>query len=381
MKIGLIGAGRLGICLALLMENAGYDVLVSDIREDYVDNLNKKIIKTAEPHVTEHLREATNLEATTDNKRVIRECDIIFTLVATPSLDSGDYDVTAVWNVVRDFQTVSNVEGKTLIVGCTTNPGDCQRFQEQLTSYGVSVVYNPEFIAQGSIIKDLTHADMVLLGGNNDEVLEVLSEMYKKIQVIKPRISRMSTTAAEVVKLAVNCYLTTKISYANMLGEVMSLAGMDDEIETVLGAIGSDSRVGSKYLRYGYGFGGPCLPRDNRSFAAFAKKLGLTYNLGQTTDDFNREHAIFLKNYFINKNVDKLPYYFTYISYKKGTDILTESQQYRLCRDLLGAGYSVYVDDIDAIIDQVKDLLTKQYGDKIKFGKPPENIKTFAINL
>jgi nucleotide sugar dehydrogenase len=381
MKIGLIGAGRLGICLALLMENAGYDVLVSDIREDYVENLNKKIIKTSEPHVTEHLKEAINLEATTDNKRVIRECDIIFTLVATPSLDSGDYDVTAVWNVIRDFQTSSNVEGKTLIVGCTTNPGDCQRFQDQLTSYGVSVVYNPEFIAQGSIIKDLTHADMVLLGGNNEEVLEILSEMYKKIQVTKPRISRMSTTAAEVVKLAVNCYLTTKISYANMLGEVMSLAGMDDEIELVLDAIGADSRVGSKYLRYGYGFGGPCLPRDNRSFAAFAKKLGLTYNLGQTTDDFNREHALFLKNYFTDKNVNKLPYYFTYISYKKGTDILTESQQYRLCRDLLRSGYTVYVDDIDAIIDQVKDLLTNQYGDKIKFGKPPENIKTFAINL
>jgi nucleotide sugar dehydrogenase len=381
MKIGLIGAGRLGICLALLMENAGYDVLVSDIREDYVENLNKKIIKTSEPHVTEHLKEAINLEATTDNKRVIHECDIIFTLVATPSLDSGDYDVTAVWNVIRDFQTSSNVEGKTLIVGCTTNPGDCQRFQDQLTSYGVSVVYNPEFIAQGSIIKDLTHADMVLLGGNNEEVLEILSEMYKKIQVTKPRISRMSTTAAEVVKLAVNCYLTTKISYANMLGEVMSLAGMDDEIELVLDAIGADSRVGSKYLRYGYGFGGPCLPRDNRSFAAFAKKLGLTYNLGQTTDDFNREHALFLKNYFTDKNVNKLPYYFTYISYKKGTDILTESQQYRLCRDLLRSGYTVYVDDIDAIIDQVKDLLTNQYGDKIKFGKPPENIKTFAINL
>jgi len=93
MKIGLIGAGRLGICLALLMENAGYDVLVSDIREDYVENLNKKIIETAEPHVAEHLKEARNIEATTDNKRVIRECNIIFTLVATPSLDDGSYNV------------------------------------------------------------------------------------------------------------------------------------------------------------------------------------------------------------------------------------------------------------------------------------------------
>jgi UDPglucose 6-dehydrogenase len=381
MKIGLIGAGRLGICLALLMENAGYDVLVSDIREDYVENLNKKIITTAEPHVTEHLKKATNIEATTDNKRVIDECDIIFTLVATPSSSDGSYDVSSVWNVVKDFQETKDVEGKTLIVGCTTNPGDCERFQEQLKSYGVSVIYNPEFIAQGSIIKDLTNADMVLIGGDNEEVMDILSDMYKKIQVIKPKISRMSLTAAELVKLAVNCYLTTKISYANMLGEVMTIAGLEDEIENVLNAIGNDSRVGTKYLRYGYGFGGPCLPRDNRSFAAFAKKLGLTYNLGETTDNFNFEHAKFLKKYFTQKNVDKLPFYFSYVSYKKGTDILTESQQYRLCQDLLEAGFVVYVDDIDYINSQVKSQLNGFYGDKLKFGKPPENIKTFAINL
>jgi nucleotide sugar dehydrogenase len=381
MKIGLIGAGRLGICLALLMENAGYDVLVSDIREDYVENLNKKIIQTAEPHVAEHLKESNNIVATTNNKRVIEECNIIFTLVATPSSPDGSYDVTSVWNVVRDFQESPNVEGKTLVVGCTTNPGDCERFQEQLKSYGVSVVYNPEFIAQGSIIKDLTHADMVLIGGDNEEVMDYLSEMYKKIQVIKPKVSRMSLTAAELVKLAVNCYLTTKISYANMVGEVMTMAGLENEIETVLNAIGNDSRVGTKYLRYGYGFGGPCLPRDNRSFAAFAKKLGLTYNLGETTDNFNYEHAKFLRNYFIKKNKDSLPFYFSYISYKKGTDILTESQQYILCQDLLDQGYTVYVDDIDSIIKQVKSNLTEWYGDRIKFGKPPEGVKTIAINL
>jgi UDPglucose 6-dehydrogenase len=381
MKIGLIGAGRLGICLALLMENAGYDVLVSDIREDYVENLNKKIIKTSEPHVTEHLKEANNIEATTDNKKVISECNIIFTLVATPSSSDGSYDVSSVWEVVRDFQNAGDVRGKTLVVGCTTNPGDCEKFQEQLHSYGVSVIYNPEFIAQGSIIRDLTHADMVLIGGNNEEVMDLLSDMYRKIQLVKPKISRMSLTAAELVKLAVNCYLTTKISYANMVGEVMTMAGMEDEIETVLNSIGNDSRVGTKYLKYGYGFGGPCLPRDNRSFAAFAKKLGLTYNLGETTDNFNYEHAKFLKNYFIKKNKESLPFYFSYISYKKGTDILTESQQYILCQDLLDQGYTVYVDDIDSIIKQVKSNLTEWYGDRIKFGKPPEGVKTIAINL
>ena len=381
MKIGLIGAGRLGICLALLMENAGYDVLVSDIREDYVDNLNKKIIYSTEPFVQEHLKQTKYLQATTDNKKVIQECDIIFTLVATPSLDDGSYDVSSVWNVVRDFQEIENVNGKTLVVGCTTNPGDCVRFQEHLDSYGVNVIYNPEFIAQGSIIRDLTHADMVLLGGNNSEVLNILSEIYKKIQVNKPVISIMSPTAAEIVKIAINCYMTTKISFANMIGEILILSGLENEIESVLSSIASDSRIGSKYLKFGFGFGGPCLPRDNRAFGKYAEKLGLKYNLGTTTDDFNNEHAKFLKNYFINKNIDKLPFHFEYISYKKGTDILTESQQYKLCLDLLDSGYDVYVSDNTHIIQQVSRLLKTKYGDKIHFGKPLQTIRTFAVKL
>ena len=381
MKIGLIGAGRLGICLALLIEGAGYDVLVSDVREEYVNDLNNRVITTEEPCVQERLKTAKNFEATTNNHKVIKECDLIFTLVATPSLSDGSYNVNAVYDVIRDIQTAGDVSGKTFIVGCTTNPGDCARFQDLLTSYGVNVVYNPEFIAQGTIIKDLINADMVLIGGANDESFEVLEKIYKDIQIKKPKVGRMSSTAAELVKLAVNCYLTTKISYANMVGEVMTMAGLEDEIDTVLTAIGNDSRVGNKYLKYGYGFGGPCLPRDNRSFAAFAKKQGLAYNLGETTDNFNRQHSKFLRNYFINKNKDNLPFYFSYISYKKGTDILTESQQYILCRDLLDAGYTVYIDDIDSIIEQVKDTLTKHYGNKVQFGLPPKNISTIEISI
>jgi len=381
MKIGLIGAGRLGICLALLMESAGYDVLVSDIREDYVENLNKRIISTTEPFVEERLSRAVNFEATTDNKRVIKECDIIFTLVATPSLDDGSYSVDAVWKVIEDIQDCEfSLEGKSFVVGCTTNPGDCKIFQTQLNPYGVDVYYNPEFIAQGSIIRDLENADMVLIGGGGKH-LEDLMGIYNGIQVTKPSISVMSTTSAEIVKIAVNCYMTTKISFANMIGEVLVLSGLEDEIDEVLSSIASDSRIGSKYMKYGFGFGGPCLPRDNRAFGKYAEKLGLKYNLGSTTDDFNNEHAKFLKNYFLNKNTENLPFHFEYISYKRGTDILTESQQYKLCTDFLDAGSEVYVSDNPHIIKQVEVLLTDKYGDRIHFGEPPENISTFAIKL
>ena len=109
MKIGLIGAGRLGICLALLIEKAGLDVIASDVREDYIENLQSKVIFTSEPEVQDYLSQSKNIEFTTDNQKLIDESDIIFTLVQTPSLEDGSYDVSAVWKVVEDLKK-SNIE-------------------------------------------------------------------------------------------------------------------------------------------------------------------------------------------------------------------------------------------------------------------------------
>ncbi len=370
MKIGLIGAGRLGICLALLIEKAGYEVLASDTRSDYIRNLQLKKYSGTEPSVSDLLATANNIEFTVLNERVIDECDVIFTLVATPSLEDGSYDVSAVDDVVSDilkfgWKNKNSLVGKSLVVGCTTNPGDCDRFQEKLSEVGMNVYYNPEFIAQGSIVNDLENADMVLIGGSGTHGA-LLEEIYHKIQVTEPSIHHMSTKAAELTKIALNCFLTTKISYANMIGEVLALSKMEREIGTVLKAIGSDSRVGNKYLGFGFGFGGPCFPRDNRAFAAYAKSVGVEYDIGTTTDNFNNAHAEFVKEYVLYHNHDKLPFCFRYLTYKPDTDILTESQQYRLCLDLLNEGCKVYCID---------DTLKEQCDDRIIFTAAPiENV-------
>ena len=368
MKIGVIGAGRLGICFALLCEAAGYDVLVSDIREDYVQGLNERKIVTNEPEVENLLRVAKNFRATTNNKEVIDECDLIYTLVATPSLPDGSYDVSSVWDVVECFDGVK--KKKYFVVGCTTNPGDCDEFSKKLPS-NVDIFYNPEFIAQGSIVNDLRTADMVLLGTNpfrdNDSVISEIRKLYEKIQTTRAIVCSMSTTAAEITKIAINCFLTTKISYANMLGDVLHHSGCGDEVSAVLSAVGTDSRIGRKYLGYGFGYGGPCLPRDNRSFAAFAKKVGLEYNLGTVTDEINNQHATFICDYYEKINTDKKAFYFEYITYKKGTDILTESQQYRLCTDLLDRGFSVYICNDNRVTPLICDELLDKYGDRVRF--------------
>ena len=384
MKIGVIGAGRLGICFALLCEAAGYEVLVSDIREDYVNDLNERKIKTHEPEVENLLKVAKNFKATTNNKEVIDECDLIYTLVATPSLEDGSYDVSDVWRVVEDFQDAKSV--KYFVIGCTTNPGDCDNFKKQLPN-NIKVFYNPEFIAQGSIINDLRTADMVLLGSDpfsdNDKVVTEIKKLYEKIQTTRAIVCSMSTKSAEITKIAINCFLTTKISYANMLGDVLHQAGCGDEVTSVLSAIGTDSRIGRKYLGYGYGYGGPCLPRDNRSFASFAKKVGLEYNLGSVTDQINNQHAKFVCDYFEKMNSNKKPFYFDSITYKRGTDILTESQQYRLCLDLLDRGHTVYIRNDKKVTDQISDYMITSYGERVKFVDNKENITEpfFVVNL
>ena len=375
MKIGLIGAGRLGICLALLIEQENYHVIASDMREDYIKDLQNKKINTTEPQVEEILEHSINLEFTTDNRKVIRESDIIFTLVQTPSLEDGSYDVSAVWEVVEDIKKemggIANYP-KSFVVGCTTNPGDCDQFKDALPE-SVDVYYNPEFIAQGSIVDDLRHADMVLLGGKGQHS-GALEMMYYQIQngFKVANVHTMSTRAAELTKIAVICYLTTKITYANQVGQVMIRDGMEDEVVTVLKAIGGDSRIGTKYLNYGYGFGGPCFPRDNRAFAAYASKAGVETPLGATTDKFNDEHTKFLYEYYVNKNERHLPYVFHYLTYKQGVDILTESRPHDLATSLLDSGYDVYCLD-----STVKDKVDS----RIKFSDFPTMDNVLYVNL
>lgn len=385
MKIGIIGAGRLGICFALLCEEAGYDVVVSDIREDYVNSLNNREIITNEPEVSNLLKTAKNFRATTDNKELINECDLIYTLVATPSLPDGSYNVSSVWDVVKCFEGVT--ERKYFVVGCTTNPGDCDSFKKQLPN-NIKIFYNPEFIAQGSIIKDLRTADMVLLGNDVfdqsvDTVIEDIKKLYQKIQTTRAVVCTMSNTAAEVTKIAVNCFLTTKISYANMLGDVLRQAGCGDEISSVLGAVGMDSRVGKKYLGYGFGYGGPCLPRDNRAFAAFAKKVGLDYNLGFVTDEINNQHAKYVCDYFESMNGRESVFYFDSVAYKKGTDIITESQQLRLATDLLDRGHRVYIRNDHRVVSQIRDDLFHRYGERVRFVDGKDYVKepVFIVDL
>lgn len=373
-RIGIIGTGKLGLAFGLLCESKGYEVMGMDNRQEYVNSLNDKSFKTTEPLVTEYLQHSTNFQATTNLKQVIEFADLLYIFVATPSMSNGKYSHNAIDEVINSIWKIHSkgsidLRGKTFVLGSTVMPGYTNSITPRLEAMGSEVAYNPEFIAQGSIINDLIHADMILIGSKNESVIDKLISLYISIMGRGPRFNTMSFTAAEICKISINCFLATKIAFTNMIGEIATNSEVGNEAQTILNAMGDDTRVGKRLITYGFGYGGPCIPRDGRALGIHAEEVGVEARICQTTDTANNLHARYLKNYFIEQNPDKsIPFLFTQLSYKKGVDILTESQQYKLCENLLDEGYSVCIEESPEVVEQLKTRLVG-YENKITYSR------------
>lgn len=380
-KISVIGVGRLGICFSLLAEQAGYDVMACDNKEDYVYGLNRKEIKTFEPRVEELLSHSKNLTATATINKAIAYSDLLFCFVATPSLESGEYNHEHIEEVVvglLEYESQNNggLNGKTLLINCTVMPNYCKLLAERLLPYGMSVLYNPEFIAQGNIIHGLEYADYVLIGCDADYDLIDIYEIYGRIMNKNPTFKVTSHTGAEIVKMGVNCFLTNKLSFANMIGEIATESGEEENAKEILSIIGSDSRIGNDYFTFGFGAGGVCLPRDQRALGCHAENVGVSSLLLKSIDQFNwHVHLEYLKELFKNRNPDKdVPFVFNQLAYKKGVDIITDSHFFRLCEELLRDGYKVIINESQVVMDAVLPKLSK-YNGQVTYGTVGTNSK------
>ena len=239
-------------------------------------------------------------------------------------------------------------------------PTYCDNLQSRLSKYNIEINYNPEFIAQGSIIKDMNNPDMVLIGERSKESGDIIEHIYKIFVNNTPKICRVTPLEAEITKIALNCFLTTKISFANCIGDLVKKMGGNPH--NVLSAIGADSRIGNKYLRWGYGFGGPCFPRDNRALNFFARQHNIINNIGEATDINNKVHLTQLLSQIQEKFSKDTNILFTYVSYKPDSIILEESQQLQLAIALQESGYNVYIKERDI----VKQNIIKNYPN-VKF--------------
>ena len=175
-NISIIGIGKLGLCFALTLEKAGYNVVGLDINQDYVDSINNKTLKSHELNVEEYLKKSTNFHATTDMKMTLEHSDLLFVVVATPSLPNGRYNHSQVESVIKSVKQFGIQKNKHFIVCCTTMPSYCDTVQQQLEPFGYTVTYNPEFIAQGTILRDQANPDMVLIGEGSKEIGDILEK-------------------------------------------------------------------------------------------------------------------------------------------------------------------------------------------------------------
>ena len=353
INITVIGIGKLGLCFSLILEKYGFNVLGVDVDDNYVNSLNNKKFRSYEPDVDTQLSQSNNFFASTDMKSGLIHSDILFIFVATPSLLSGKYDHSQINGVID--QLISNStrnESKHIIIGCTTMPGYCDKVQERLQPYGYTVSYNPEFIAQGSVMRDLVNPDILLIGEGSKTCGEEIEKIYSTILNSKPSIHRMSRKEAEIVKIALNCFLTTKIAYANMVGDIARSAGCNPDV--ILEAVGSDSRIGNKNLKYGYGYGGPCFPRDNRAFAIFADDVKIDAIISKASDSANKLHLQYQLEEFIENNNMSKPIVFSDLAFKPGTTIIEESQKLALAVELAKKGYRITIQDEKEVMNQIK---------------------------
>jgi UDPglucose 6-dehydrogenase len=211
--VSVIGVGRLGLSFALLLNSKGYDVVGCDVNEKYIKSLHRKHFCSKEPHINELLQKSS-IKFTTDTSEALEFADFIFVFVQTPSKENGEYNHKYVDQLVTKVQS-SGVENKTLIIGCTTMPYYCEKVEKNLKDQNINVLYNPEFIAQGSIVEGLRNADIVLIGGRH--IPEEVFDMYHNIMDKEPTFKVLSLVGAGIAKISINCFLTLKIAFANLI--------------------------------------------------------------------------------------------------------------------------------------------------------------------
>ena len=356
-KVSVIGIGRLGLCFSLTLEQSGYSVVGYDINKAYVDSINDKTFNSFEPGVTELLAVSSDFKATTSPEDIL-ETDLMFVTVRTDSEPDGRYDVSQVEDVVATLVDLGLQEKQKHLVICSNvNPGYSDTVATRLRPFNWVVSYNPETIAQGSILYNQAHPDCVYIGAEKGTLADEIEDVYSNVCLTMPTIHKMSRVSAELTKVSMNCFLSTKIAFANMVGDLAHKIGADPE--DVLYAIGSDSRIGNKFFKYGHGFGGPCFPRDTRAFIRSAKDLGAYYDIVHSANESNKKH---LKN-MIEKTAAETPIDCAirpdHVTYKPGVVILDDSEQLAWALALAEMGYKVVISDPE----EVKRQLKERYGD------------------
>ena len=349
--IAVIGLGKLGASIALSIASRGYQVVGVDVVKKRVDAINSGTAHLDEPGYAQLLKKyKQNITATVDTRKAIEKSDITFIVVPTPSHKNGlfanSYVLQAVKNIGQALQKKTSFH--VVAVVSTVMPGSSikyilpalEKISHKRCGIDFGYCYNPTFVALGNVIQNYLSPDLVLIGESDIKSGDILEKFYQNLVINRPQIKRMNLINAEITKLALNTYITTKISYANMLTQLCdALPGAD--VAVVTGALGHDLRIGHKYLSGGLPYGGPCFPRDNKALTAVGKKHRIRLPLAQATDRINRSHLHFVIKKIEHYLIPSATVGIIGLTYKENTSVLDEASGLKIAQALIKKNYSI----------------------------------------
>src|SRR6267154_307572 len=336
----------------------GFRVEAVDLNPKKVEAINCGVAPVREPGLEELIQGAGELlRASQITAEAVHGSEATFVVVSTPSEEGGGFSLQYVLPACeaigralamkKTFHLV--VLTSTVMPGSTAGPvmAALERASGRRCGQDFGLCYSPEFIALGTVIRDFYYPDFLLIGESDPRAGDLLSDVYARTCKNSPSIARMNFINAEITKLAVNTYITTKISYANMLARLCEKLPEAD-VSVVTYALGLDSRIGSKYLKGAVSYGGPCFPRDNRAFAALAERSGAFSDLAEATDRFNRAQVVALAGLVKSHQSGSLPVGILGLTYKPDTDVTEESFGLLLALELASANLPIVVFDPSA---------------------------------
>lgn len=365
-RASVVGLGKLGACLAACIASKGTEVFGIDTNPRMVARLNEGRAPVTEPGLAE-LIEANRdrLSARSDYSVAIERSGITFVVVPTPSDEQGgfstDYVVEAAYEIGRVLARKTDYH--LVVITSTVLPGSTgkvvlpvlEQASGKRCGIDFGLCYNPEFIALGSVIHDLMNPDFLLIGESDARAGATLEKWYESFCDKSPPVSRMNFVNAELTKISVNTFVTTKITFANMLGAICEgLPGAD--VDVVTDALGMDSRIGKRYLTGALGYGGPCFPRDNQALAYVAAQVGCRAGLAETTD---RENRTLLDRQIARIRAELDPRNTLAVlglAYKPDTNVVEGSQGLMIARSIASSGTPVIVFD-PAATDNARSVL------------------------
>lgn len=375
MNISIVGTGYVGLVSGACLAETGAVVHCIDVNQHKIDSLNNGIMPIYEPGLEDLVKRNVLKERlffTTKLSEVLNESDAIFIAVGTPPDEDGSADLKYVLGVAREIG--QHLNKYTVVVTKSTVPvGTANKvkaaIQEELDKRGINLEFdvasNPEFLKEGNAVDDFLKPDRIVVGVESQAAEKVLKRLYKPFLLNNHPIFIMDITSAEMTKYAANSMLATKISFINDIANLCEIVGAD--INMVRKGIGSDSRIGNKFLYPGVGYGGSCFPKDVQALIKTAKSYDYDLKVLQAVEEVNKHQKTVLYNKIykhFDGNLAGKTIAIWGLSFKPETDDMREAPSLVLIENLLAQGAIVTAYDPIAMHETQRIL-----GDKIKYAK------------